>query len=408
MNQAFDLKELKKLCKKEEYIDYDLSPDELDTQLCDCARKIINEEFEFEIKEGGYCYRTSDLSNKLVLRKLNDNIKRIYKDEQANRRIIISQLKVLLEETCPFWVIKADVKNFYESIDRYELFAKFKNDSILSYYSMYLLETLFENPVIEAKEGLPKGINISATLSEIYLRKFDRWIRNFEGVYYYARFVDDIVIFSNSLKNSLALIDALKSQLSLLANGLELNESKTQFFEGLKLDRLNEKNGEIIAKESCLDYLGYSFSKREQMKKTKKEYPLKVSIADKKIKKIKTRITMSFVDFAKNGNFLLFENRIQFLTGNYSIKKGSEGADLKAGIFFNYQQINDKSILSELNNYYRKVLFCKSGSLGSKIDSILTKEQRNRLKKYCFIAGFNLKVYNSFDYSRMSEIISCW
>lgn len=409
MNQSFEIKELKRFCKSEEYVEFGISVEDLETQLNDCVQEILKEKFEFEITEGGSYFYTENLSNKLVLRKLNDNIKRIYKDEQANRRIIISQLKVLLEETCPFWVIKTDIKSFYESIKRDEILAKFQNDSILSFYSMFLLKQLFETPIIKSKTGVPRGINISATLSEIYLRKFDRWIRNFDGVYYYARFVDDIIIFSNSSKKALALIKEIKPQLSSLAEGLELNENKTQLFEGLKIDKLDILDGKIREKESHLEYLGYKFFKEKISKeKSKSEYQLIISIADKKIKKIKTRITLSFVDFLKNKNFTLLENRIKFITGNYSIKKGTEANDLKAGIYYNYQQVNDKEVLSELNNYYRKILFSKSNSLGTKINGNLTKAQKDRLKKYCFSTGFSLKVYNSFDYDTISKIICCW
>lgn len=409
MNQSFETKELKKFCKKEEYVEFGISIEALETQLNDCAQEIAKEKFEFEVKEGRCYFFTDNLPNKLILRKLNDNIKRIYKDEQANRRIIISQLKVLLDETCPFWVIKTDIKSFYESIERDKLLTKFQNDSILSFYSMFLLRQLFETPIIKSNTGIPRGLNISATLSEIYLRKFDRWIRNFDGVYYYARFVDDIIIFSNSSKKALALIREIKSQLSSLAEGLELNEEKTQFFEGLKIDRLDILDGKIVEKESHLEYLGYKFSKEKIPKeKSKSEYQLNISIANKKIKKIKTRIILSFVDFVKNNDFILLENRIRFITGNYSIKKGSEANDLKAGIYYNYQQVNDKKVLAELNHFYRKILFSKSNSLGERINAKLTISQKERLKKYCFMAGFNLKVYNSFDYEMMSKIIYCW
>ena len=97
---------------------------------------------------------------------------------------------------------------------------------------MYLLKKVFENPILAGKSGVPRGMNISATMSELYMRKFDRWIRSFDSVYFYARFVDDIIVFSNSLKDSLILIANLNSQLSELAEGLTINLKKTELFEG--------------------------------------------------------------------------------------------------------------------------------------------------------------------------------
>lgn len=403
MNQSFEVKELKKYYKQEEFIEFGLSKSELENQLISVCNDISNELFTFEIKKTGSFFLTDSLINKLILRKLNDNIKRIYKDEQANRKIIISQIKVLLQETCPYWIIKTDIKSFYESIDRDHLIEKFKFDSILSYYSIYLLNKLFSNDIISSSTGLPRGMNISATLSEIYMRKFDKWVKSCAGVYYYARFVDDIFIFVNSQKEAQFVLQNLNSKLTSLAGGLVLNETKTQLYNGLTLERLHIESCEKTKINYPLEYLGYRFSKI----KSKEGSTLTVSIAEKKIKKIKTRIALSFVDYTRNSNFSLLENRLKFLTGNHSIKKKSDGSDLRSGIFFNYSQITDYAQLQGLNIYYRKILFSKKGNLGIQIDC-LSNEQKRRLSKYCFITGFKKKIYYAFDYSQMSNIVKCW
>jgi len=403
MNQSFQRLQLIRLCKKAEYIDYGMTMTELNQSLDTSYEDIVNDTFEFSLKQVSEYYLTEDLPNKLILRKLNDNIKRIYKDEQANRRIIISQIKTLLSETCPFWVIKTDVKSFYESIDRKRLISKFNDDSILSYQSMYLLKKVFENPILAGKSGVPRGMNISATLSELYMRKFDRWIRSYDSVYYYARFVDDIIVFSNSLKDSLNLISNLNSHLSKLAEGLTINQKKTELFDGKTLENLDINNGSKLSKKNKLDYLGYSFRVENGRSKNRK---LIVSIADKKVTKIKTRVIKAFFDYAKNKNFGLLEKRIQFLTGNYSIKKSEEGNSLRAGIYYNYLQVTDNSVFNELNQFLKKSIFSKSLNFGGKIG--LSLIQKNRLAKYCFLAGFKKKVYFEFSYNEMQEIIKCW
>lgn len=403
MNQSFQRQQLIRLCKKAEYIDYGMTINELNKSLDKSYEEIANDTFEFSLKQVSEYYLTNDLPDKLILRKLNDNIKRIYKDEQANRRIIISQVKTLLSETCPFWVIKTDIKSFYESIDRTRLISKFSDDSILSYQSMYLLKKVFENPILAGKSGVPRGMNISATMSELYMRKFDRWIRSFDSVYYYARFVDDIIVFSNSLKDSLILIANLNSQLSVLAEGLTINQKKTELFDGKTLENLDIDTGTKLIKKNKLDYLGYSFSVENGWSKSRK---LIVSIAEKKVTKIKTRVIKAFLDFSKNKNFGLLEKRIQFLTGNYSIRKSEEGNSLRAGIYYNYLQVTDNSVFNELNQLIRKSIFSKSPNFGGKIG--LNPTQKSKLSKYCFLAGFKKKVYFEFSYPDMQEIIKCW
>lgn len=403
MNQSFQRQQLIRFCKKGEYIDYGMTMKELNQSLDKSYEEIANDTFEFSLKQVSEYYLTSDLPNKLILRKLNDNIKRIYKDEQANRRIIISQVKTLLSETCPFWVIKTDIKSFYESIDRARLISKFSDDSILSYQSIYLLKRVFGNPILAGKSGVPRGMNISATMSELYMRKFDRWIRSFDSVYYYARFVDDIIVFSNSLKDSLILIANLNSQLDELAEGLTINHKKTELFEGETLENLNIGTGTKLVKKNKLAYLGYSFSVENGYSKSRK---LIVSIAERKVAKIKTRIIKAFLDFSKNKNFGLLEKRIQFLTGNYSIRKREEGNSLRAGIYYNYLQVTDNSVFNELNQSIRKSIFSKSPTFGGKIG--LNPTQKSKLSKYCFLAGFKKKVYFEFSYPEMQEIIKCW
>lgn len=444
MNQSFNRQHLLRLCKQAEHVDYGMTIKQLSDNLDTVCNKIADDNFEFEINQVNEYFLTHDLSNKLILRKLNDNIKRIYKEQQANRRIIISQVKTLLSETCPYWIIKTDIKGFYESINRERIISKFYDDSMLSYQSMYLLKQVFDNPILSGKTGVPRGMNISATLSEIYMRKFDKWICRLDGVYYYARFVDDIIIFSNSLQSCIKLISNLDSNLSELTDGLKINYLKTELFDGKSLKLIDIINGKPLRMAKSLDYLGYSFKKEgeriqtlisrkfqniENLKYTvenqysifsselishlefnsiqnSNEKVLKVTIAEKKVKKIKTRVIKALLDYAKNKDFALLEKRIKFLTGNYSIKQSEEGSDLRAGIFYNYLQITDLKVFYDLNLFYRKSLFSKSPKLGVKTS--LSSIQKKRLSKYCFVAGFKNKIYNKFSYAEMRKIINCW
>jgi len=265
------------------------------------------------------------------------------------------------------------------------------------------MKKVFTNPILTGKSGVPRGMNISATMSELYMRKFDRWVRSYDSVYYYARFVDDIIIFSNSLPDSLKLISSLNSQLKDLAEGLTINYNKTELFDGKTIENLDIENGKKLIKKHKLDYLGYAFKVENGRSKNRK---LIVSIAEKKVTKIKTRVVKAFLDFSKNKNFGLLEKRIHFLTGNYSIRKSEEGNSLRAGIYYNYLQVTDNLVFSELNQLLRKSIFSKTPKFGGKIG--LSPLQKDRLSKYCFLAGFENKTYYEFTYPQMQEIIKCW
>lgn len=393
MNQIFSSNELIRLVNLKELEEYGCSEDEFQLELDSIFTKINDRSFDFEIQQMFDFYSTNNLSHKVVLRKLNDNIKRLYKDEQANRRLIICQIKTLLEETCPSWILRTDIKKFYESIKRDRIIARLKNDAMLSYQSIYLLEKLFAHPILSEKTGLPRGISISSTLSELYMRKFDKWIKRYPGVYYYARFVDDIIVFANSSETIKNIKEELNEKLMEFADGLEINYSKTDDFLG-----------NYIREVKPLDYLGYKFVKNSQKKNEK----LIVTISDKKVKRIKTRIVKALLDYSKNLNFELLIMRIRFLTGNYSIRKCIDGNDLRAGIFYNYSEINDFTALEELNVFMNKAIHSRRGSFGNKINSSLSKEQKKRLCSHSFKYGYLNKVFNSFTYDQIKSIIRCW
>jgi len=389
MNQDYSNKELIKFLKKSEIEDLGKSDSELLEDLNIVYKEIINGSFEFDLtNKNGYTL-TNNVIHKAVLRKLNYIIKKIYKDEQANRRMIISQIKVLLSENVPMYILKTDVKNFYGSINPSLIINRFKDDAILSYYSIFLLNKLFNNPVISINKGLPLGISISATLSEFYMRKFDRWIRREKNIYYYARFVDDVIVFSNKQIVIKEIKDKIDKELKKYE--LEINETKTKPFDGNKLKENNP-----------LEYLGYKFT-TYKIKIDKRYFKkVSVSIAEKKVKKIKTRIIRALLDYRKSNDFQLLRNRIKFLTGNYSVKKNSNGNDLKAGIYYNYSEITDSSVFKELNVFLRKAI--NSNKLGGKLSQI----QKDEISRYSFLFGFNNKVYNSIRATEMKRIKACW
>lgn len=333
MKQNFNSLELIKYLKKGELIREGIELEDVVTDINLIETKILAETFDFKIVRHSDFFDVKTVAEKLILRKLNDNIKRIYKDEQGNRKFIIQQVKTLLSEDSPFWVIKTDIKSFYESINHERILKKLKDDAMLSYYSIYLLKVIFSNAAISLTTGLPRGLNISSTLSEIYLRKFDKWLQCFPGVYYYARFVDDIIIFISNEEHALKLWELIEFKLDEYCS-LKINWKKTELIDG--------KNFKVLKKKylqrpvfNNLEYLGYRFYLDPIPNKK-----LQISIAKKKVNKIKTRVVRSFVDYSKNNDFKLLQQRIEFLSGNYGIKKSFDGSVLKAGIYYNYPHLN--------------------------------------------------------------------
>lgn len=389
-NQSFSSKELYACTTQAERRNSGLKKDDLIKAIDDeLGESIIDGSYQFEIKtsdglflNGGGKHEFSYLSQKLVLRKIQKNIEKIYFVHQTDRNTIVKQMINLLSENVDMWVVRLDVRHFYESINREAILNKLVEDARLSYTTLVLLQTLFKNPIIASSTGLPRGLGINAVLSELYMKYFDLSIRRIDGVYYYARFVDDIIVFCSSLHSANMVMKTAKMELAKLY--LTINEIKSYIWESTMSDNLV--------------YLGYAFRKVDKS--------LDIAIAEKKIKKIKTKLTKSLVRFAKDRDFDLLKMRIKFLTGNFTIYRSDTLLPIKVGIYFNYKMATNMMVLNDLDRYYQRLLHCQRGKLGSRL--MLKKENLKDLEKYSFRFGFEHHVNHHFTKEQLKAITNCW
>ena len=390
-NQSFTAKELYSCVTQAERRDLGLNKEDfmsaIDTNV---VQKLNQGRFRFTFKEVGGLLMNGNkkeynakLYQDIVLRKLHRNIVRIYNVKLSNRNQIIEHIISLLSENVPLTIIRLDVRHFYNSINRSKLIDKILNDCRLSPMSIHLIRQIDKVLSDMHYAGLPQGLSISTALSELYMKYFDLEIQHFDGVYYFGRYVDDIIIFcsSESLGNKVwERIPILLSEIDL-----ELNKKKSYILSPVKDD-------------STLTYLGYVFNKNSNK--------LKISIAESKIKKIKTRITKAFINYSVNHNFDLLLKRIKFLTGNFMLYSHSTLSPIMTGIYFNYKKINEKYCLKDIDIFYQHILHYRSGSLGRKM--ALTKTQVSHLEKYSFQFGFDNHVRHYFSSVEMGEIKKCW
>lgn len=122
------------------------------------------------------------------------------------------------------WYFKSDIRKYFPSIDQDVILSilgrKIKDKRLLS-----LLEKVIRNGGADGK-GLPIGNLTSQFLANVYLDRFDHFIKDELGFKFYVRYMDDFVIFDND-KEKLKVLrpkieDFLKSELCL-----DLKESAT-------------------------------------------------------------------------------------------------------------------------------------------------------------------------------------
>lgn len=321
-----------------------------------------------------------------ALKQIQRNVSRLFDVQQANRSVIVNQIKFLLGDGFPKFVLRVDIEDFYENIPHGLILKKINENNLLSPFSKKILRQILNKYKEESgsSKGVPRGIGASAYLSELYMRSVDSEILKLNDVTYYARYVDDIIIIFTPTPNS-QNIDYEKDAKDIIEKKyqLKLNDDKTVLFDL----RDNSKNYE-------LDYLGYkmSFGKEET----------RTELTEKKYKKYEERINLAFNDYInfskvneKSARKLLIK-RIRFLTGNTRLANNKR--NIITGIYYSNNQLTEYKGLKDLDKHLRR-------KLNTQINLPQVKE---RLKKYSFEEGYKTKRFSPFNTRELSEIMKIW
>lgn len=335
-------------------------------------------------------------SSELLLRRLTSTLKKLLPYKQSDRDSIVKSLISNLRDPQPFSLTRLDVKKFYESIDYSKLMIKLKDSGRLTKTTRDLAETFGEVFSNSDVDGLPRGLSISAMLSELYMADFDSKMKSNPDVFFYGRFVDDIVILSISDSESVSDFAS-----EVLPEGLVFNFSKS---------KIKRKNLEASKKnsEEVLDfsYLGYRYVLFNSEKIARN---LIVRMSENKVNRYKSRVVMSFVRFSDDDDMSMLKQRLRYLTSNYNLINRYSSLKVKSGIYYSYKYINSYEDLFELDKFLLDILF-QEGFLkelcGREID--FTLQEKRQLVKYSFRVGFEKKLMIRVSVDDMRNIKACW
>ncbi len=411
LNQTFEYKTLLRLTRKQEIIKFSLGREntQYEESLKLIAKNINDPNFSFSslthtLHKSKTVFTVTRPEEYYAIKKIAHDLKRLYRVRFSGRDEITEQIISIFHDTSSFSTIKIDISSFFESINFKDLIARLKNDNLLSYKSIKILETLSLSTA-KVHSGLPRGLGISSILSEIYMEDIDLGIKKIDGTYYYARYVDDIIIITHSKCISL---DTYKKIID--KGGLSSNNKSTSFTTLSINDGHDDKHSDL------LEFLGYEY-KILNTKNSMGRRNVHIYLSRKKINKIKSRIIQAIQDFKISGDITTLEQRFQFLSSNYPIDTSTsrrhyfsddEIDELRGGIFYNNKYINTPERLLELNDFLTRLMFSrKSNSIGRTIQSIPIQKRR-RLASMDFKNGFMKKHYHNFDKSELNLICSCW
>ena len=104
--------------------------------------------------------------------------------------------KVSRNNTRTCWVLKCDIKIFFDNID-HEILLGILSKHISNQDIMWLLENIINSFQVLPGKGLPLGNLTSQLFINIYMNEFDQFVKRELKARYYIRFADDFVILSH-------------------------------------------------------------------------------------------------------------------------------------------------------------------------------------------------------------------
>ncbi|PRX55269.1 antiviral reverse transcriptase Drt3a [Flagellimonas meridianipacifica] len=351
---------------------------------------------------GGQSYMFErNVQNFFISKKIQDNIKETYNVKQSSRYAILSELLNLLEDNFPKYVIRTDIKSFYESIPQKKLLDKINHDYLLSIKTKKFISQIFTSynnltgqTDPETAKGVPRGVGISAYLSELFMRSVDNKIRELDDLVYYARYVDDIVAIFVPKSKKIEPIELTnyKTKLTnlIISEGLVLNIRKTSEYdllEGIYNLRFNDNQPNYSPK--TIQYLGYEIGSIITYKPNGniKSKDLSVRLSKKKVDKYFKKIKLSFQHFEKKKKhnrknaFKLLSARINYLTSNTKLRNNKD--KVFVGIYYSNPFLNNYASLEKLQTRL-KWHINRAG---------LTTDEKHTMLKYSFTEGFTKKAF---------------
>lgn len=199
---------------------------------------------------------------------------------KALKRFRVFGYKVSKNNTKTCWVLKCDIRKFFENID-HEILLEILNKYIPDKNIIWLLERIVFSFSSAPGRGLPLGNLTSQLFVNIYMNVFDQFIKHNLKAKYYIRYADDFVVFS---RDKSWLEELLPKIADFLEERLKLNLHPDKIF--------------IKTLASGVDFLGWVHFPNHRV--------LRTTTRRRMMKRIKTKNkpeTMnSYLGLLKHGN----------------------------------------------------------------------------------------------------------
>jgi len=318
--------------------------------------------FGFQLRPhmyGGKQYFEVDKADRVqhfAMKCLQRNLVKAFGVEMVNRHTVMANLKLMLNNNLPIYIIRTDIQHFFESISQERLVSLIERNSILSNKSKGLIKNIMagyeeikDKRLVAAGKGVPRGIGISSALSEIYLDELDKMIKGRKEVIFYVRYVDDIFMIMSSMPYGFTLASYYQDlENEFHKYGLDLQpvgNGKCQL-----LDYYKPVNGR--PHDESLTYLGYCLYLKKDARNRR---TTKFGMSDERKRRFKSRVDNVFDRFKLELKYDIrqakrdLKDGLNLITGNIRLSKAKEG--VKVGFYYNNDLLDVEQDFTELENY---------------------------------------------------------
>lgn len=324
--------------------DYTLTDSDIDDWAQQCIFAVENETFDFSAKvkeiftQSGkrrviYRYPKISVEN-FICHYLKNHLDNVFKIKYASRSKIINLLFntiPVLKNMNDFVIIRADFKSFFDSVLSRFVYEKYVLTSLLSREDKDILEKY-----IDEFKYCYAGLCLSNGMTEIVCRDFDKKLKarlTTYGLFFYERYVDDMLIMLNSYVAQDEIIDIINLTISetfgMCPVKLSTSPGKFSYISRRELLRFQKFN-----------FLGYEFFINEFDGKISFKY----GITEKKRSRYSNIIERAFNQYAVNHDEELLRQRIKIFSSRIVIARQLMGTSfdwLTKGVIANYNELRN-------------------------------------------------------------------
>lgn len=334
-----------------------------------------------------YQYESEPATSLLIDKQIQENVKKAFGIRMPSHKEIVAQVKSLFNNDMEKYICRLDIKSFFESIPHLELKMKISKNQKLDAFSKNTIFQILDQyaTITSSLKGIPRGIGLSSCLAEVYMQDFDRKIRSWDSVFFYARFVDDFVIFSTS----------------------NIYNQIVRCIDEYKLTINSQKKLVLHYNGGCkpFEFLGYEFQKKGKDN-------INITLSVKKIEKIKNKIKTSIDAYnqappqAEPYAWRILNQRLRFLTGNTRL--ANTKSNIFVGIYYSNSFITNDQCMSKIDSYLKDAINNQLQFNSTFSDRSIKKCRQKLEKRYSFLLGFKTQKFHPFTYEQVKEITKIW